>query len=148
MSLFASPLSTSPISQGPRSVSGAVAGGSPIERIAKPWGEELILSRTEFEVVKLLRINPNCRLSLQFHRHKAESLTLWSGSVVLSMGTSVPQLTNKPLSFGARAEVAAGTLHRLSAGSEGALILETASRAPGDAEDIVRLEDDYGRAVS
>jgi len=38
-----------------------------------------------------------------------------------------------------------GVIHRLSAGSAGADILEIASRAPDDAEDIVRLADDYGR---
>ncbi len=121
--------------------------GTPPIHIDKPWGEELILSRTAGEVVKLLRVRPGHRLSLQYHRRKSETLILLSGEAQLTIGGDVRQLVDHPLRVGARRVVAAGVLHRLSAGAVGADILEVASRPPGDAEDIVRLADDYGRAA-
>ncbi|MXX31542.1 MAG: hypothetical protein F4066_11715 [Chloroflexi bacterium] len=119
-----------------------------LERIAKPWGEELILTRGAHSVVKMLRIRPHCRLSLQYHRHKHESLMLLDGGALLSLGANTRRLRREPLVAGVRRDIRAGMLHRLSAGASGADILEVASRLPGDAEDIVRLADDYGRAPS
>ena len=117
----------------------------PIDRIAKPWGEEVILERTADTVVKTLRIAPNQRLSLQFHRRKHETLMLIDGDALLTFGTEIDRLRDKVLRTGLREEVAAGIVHRLSAGPSGANILEIASRLPDDDEDIVRLADDYGR---
>jgi len=116
-----------------------------LERISKPWGEELILNRGEYSVIKMLRIRPHCRLSLQYHRHKHESLMLLNGRAVLSLGANALRLRHEPMVAGIRRDIRAGTLHRLSAGVSGADILEVASRLPDDIEDIVRLADDYGR---
>ncbi len=120
--------------------------GSALERIAKPWGEELILGRTTDTVIKALRINPNQRLSLQFHRYKRETLMLLGGQAILTVGSCIELLRDIPLRTAGREEVAAGVIHRLSAGPSGADILEIAVEVPDDAEDIVRLADDYGRA--
>lgn len=117
----------------------------PLVRISKPWGEELILRRTSSAVVKALRIMPEQRLSLQYHRRKRETLMLLSGHAVLTLGPSVEMLQEIALDEGERQEVEAEMVHRLSAGASGADILEIASRLPDDEEDIVRLADDYGR---
>lgn len=125
--------------------SSTILAGPPLERIAKPWGEELILKRSATSVVKALRIRPGHRLSLQFHRRKRETLMLLSGDAVLTLGRSVETLREIPLHEGDRQEIEAGVIHRLGAGASGADILEIASRLPDDVEDIVRLADDYGR---
>ena len=122
-----------------------ILAGPPLERISKPWGEELILERTATTVVKALRIRANRRLSLQFHRRKRETLMLLSGDAVLIVGSSFDTLQDVALREGERHEIEAGVIHRLSAGLSGADILEIASRVPDDEEDIVRLADDYGR---
>ena len=70
---------------------------------------------------------------------------LLSGEARLTVGSRVDRLREAPLRAGAREAIAAGVIHRLSAGASGADILEIASRLPDDAEDIVRLADDYGR---
>ncbi len=122
-----------------------------MERIAKPWGEELILSRSDTSVVKMLRIEPGCRLSLQYHRRKHETLLLLSGTALLTVGdpgVHESQLAREPLVAGVRRHISAGVVHRLTAGDVLAEILEVASRLPGDVEDIVRLADDYGRACT
>ncbi len=115
--------------------------GPALERIAKPWGEELILARSAERVVKALRIRPHQRLSLQFHRRKHETLMLIGGGALLTLDARAA-----PTRLGVPAQIAAGVIHRLSAGPDGADVLEIASRLPDDAEDIVRLADDYGRA--
>lgn len=125
------------------------AAGPVLERIAKPWGEELILGRSDASVVKMLRIRPGCRLSLQYHRRKHETLLLLSGTALLTVGdpgAHESRLAHEALVAGVRRHVPAGVVHRLTAGQVLAEILEVASRLPGDAEDIVRLADDYGRA--
>ncbi|MDE2986759.1 MAG: cupin [Chloroflexota bacterium] len=117
----------------------------PLVRIRKPWGEELILRRTPRAVVKALRIRPDQRLSLQYHRRKRETLMLLSGHAVLTLGPRIDTLQEIAMQEGERQEVEAGMVHRLAAGASGADILEIASRLPDDEEDIVRLADDYGR---
>lgn len=117
----------------------------PLVRIPKPWGEELILRRTSSTVVKALRIRPDQRLSLQYHRRKRETLMLLSGHAVLTLGPRIDTLHEIAMQEGERQEVEAGMVHRLAAGASGADILEIASRLPDDEEDIVRLADDYGR---
>lgn len=130
------------------SATSTVLDGPPLERIGKPWGEELILNRSADSVVKMLRIYPGCRLSLQFHRHKRETLMLLDGEATLTVGPSISWLRDTVLSPGARAVIEPRILHRISAGTSGADILEVASRPPNDDEDIVRLADDYGRACT
>ena len=122
-----------------------ILASPPLVRISKPWGEELILRRTTTSVVKALRIKPEQRLSLQYHRRKRETLMLLSGDAVLTLGPSIDMLQEMTLDEGERQEVEAGMVHRLAAGASGADILEIASRLPDDEEDIVRLADDYGR---
>ena len=119
----------------------------PLERIAKPWGEELILDRSGDSVVKMLRVDPHSRLSLQFHRRKHETLMLLSGSALLTLGRSVDRLREHTLVPGVRVEIEPRTIHRVEAGSTGADILEVASRLIDDEDDIVRLADDYGRVA-
>lgn len=120
--------------------------GPILERIDKPWGEELILSRTGTSIVKMLRIAPHRRLSLQFHRRKQETLMLLSGSAMLTIGPSAERLRHVSMLTGVREDIAAGVVHRVSASGDGADILEVASRPEEeDGDDIVRLADDYGR---
>ena len=128
------------------SFSGPPLSGPPLERVQKPWGEELILDRNGDTVIKVLRIRARRRLSLQFHRRKHESLMLLSGDALLTVGARIDQLGEVALRIGSHWEIAASVIHRLSAGARGADILEIASRLPDDEEDIVRLADDYGRA--
>ncbi len=113
-------------------------------RVAKPWGEELILSRSNDAVCKVLRIRAGHRLSLQLHRRKRETMIVLRGEVRLTLGPSIQALSHRTLRPGQRAQVAPGTIHRLEALSADAEVLEFASADDGD--DLVRLEDDYGRA--
>lgn len=117
-----------------------------LRRIAKPWGEEVILSRSAAAVCKVLRIRRGERLSLQYHRRKRETLIVLRGSALLTLGERPDALRRRRVSRGERIAVAAGTIHRLEALEEDAEVLEFAFGAIGEGDDVVRLEDDYGRA--
>lgn len=89
-----------------------------VERVDKPWGEELILCRWNGYLVKLLRVNEGARTSRQYHREKHEWWFYEDGGY---------------------REVLPGQVHRLTGPCE---VLEVAY---GDNGDVVRVEDDYGR---
>lgn len=129
------------------STTSSVLAGPPLERIAKPWGEEVILDHCGDSVVKMLRIDPHSRLSLQYHRRKRETLMLLSGSAILTVGASADSLRTSKLPPGIRIEIEPRTVHRVEAGMVGADILEVASGLRDGEDDIVRLADDYGRVA-
>lgn len=121
-------------------------GGPGGERIAKPWGEEVVIRSDAGEVHKLLHIRAGQRLSLQYHRRKRETLILIEGAARLCVGPDAGQLRTEPLSPGLPVTIAPRTLHRLSAPHGPAVLLEIAMNAPAGEDDVVRLADDYGRA--
>lgn len=117
----------------------------PAERVDKPWGHEEIFARVEGRYVgKLLFVNAGESLSLQYHHAKDETIALVSGRVEIDMGTSQDTLRALRLSPGDSVHVLPGTLHRLRAVTDSVLV-EASTAAPGWRDDIVRIEDRYGR---
>lgn len=116
-----------------------------LPRIRKPWGEEIVLSRSHGGLCKLLRIRGGERLSLQYHRRKRETLLVLRGRVQLTLGGSPEALRSRAIEPGCRVAIPPGAIHRVEALEDDAELLEFAFGG-GGAEDIVRLADDYGRA--
>jgi len=56
-------------------------------RVEKPWGYELIFADTERYAGKLLYIKEGHRLSYQYHERKDESIYVYSGELLLRVGT-------------------------------------------------------------
>lgn len=109
--------------------------------IRKPWGSEQIIFEAGEARVKLLRVKPGKRLSLQYHERKREAMMLLSGEALLEHG----QFLNYVMEPGEIYEIKTGTKHRLSGhGKTEAVILEMAH---GSDQDIVRLADDFGRST-
>ena len=107
----------------------------------KPWGGETLLRRTDAYVVKILHLNAGCRTSLQYHRVKCETMIPGTGRAVLEIHQN-GEVDKRVL---VRAEeLLPGTVHRLVAESD-AEIVEISSV---EIDDVVRLEDDYGRTGS
>jgi mannose-6-phosphate isomerase-like protein (cupin superfamily) len=104
----------------------------------KPWGRELLLRRTPTYVVKILCVRAGCRLSLQYHEVKRETLLLGSGSALLEIHRAGEVIQH---SLDEAVEVAPGTAHRVVA-LEDSEIVEVSTT---ELDDVVRLEDDYGR---
>jgi mannose-6-phosphate isomerase len=115
------------------------------EHVDKPWGHEEIFALVEGSYVgKLLFVKAGEALSLQYHNEKDETIALVSGQVEIDLGDSTETLSTASLSAGDSVHVVPGTLHRLRA-VEDSVLVEASTAAEGWREDVVRLEDRYGR---
>ena len=113
------------------------------QRTEKPWGWELLWARAETYVGKLLFVRAHQSLSLQFHNEKDESWYVLEGRAVVEMGApGDPIPASEVVGPGAAFRIRPGTVHRVAA-LEDTLILEVSTP---HLDDIVRLEDRYGRA--
>jgi mannose-6-phosphate isomerase len=114
----------------------------PIRRVEKPWGYELIFAHTDRYVGKILHVNPGQALSLQYHNRKDETLFMKEGEVELIVeedGAMVSTVLRGGDSYRIRPTVK----HRMVAGQDGCDIIEVSTP---ELDDVVRLEDRYGRA--
>ena len=106
-------------------------------RVEKPWGYELRWAITDRYLGKILHINREEALSLQYHERKDECLLLLTGLLDLELDGVVHRLTP-----GRTAHITPGTRHRMVA-VEDCDIVEVSTP---EMDDVVRLEDRYGRA--
>ncbi len=112
------------------------------KRVEKPWGYELWWGKTDRYVGKLLHVKAGAQLSLQYHVRKDETIHLWSGEMVLVLGSAGGgDLAEHPMRPGDSYHVRPGTVHRMRAVTD-CDVLEVSTP---EVEDVVRLEDDYGR---
>lgn len=115
---------------------------SEIKKVDKPWGYELIFAHTERYAGKILHVDAGQALSLQYHREKDETLFLLKGEYELTIEED-GELVQHTVREGEAFHVTPGTQHRMVGGPEGCDILEVSTP---ELEDVVRLEDRYGRA--
>jgi len=106
----------------------------------RPWGSFERFVANEVSTVKLLHIAPGKRFSLQKHAKRSEFWRVVEGGGMLTIGEEV-----RPFVKGDEALVPQGTLHRLEGGPEGMIVLEIIT-GEYEEEDIVRVDDDFGRA--
>jgi mannose-6-phosphate isomerase len=109
--------------------------------VEKPWGYELIWAHTDRYVGKLLHIQKGESLSYQYHRVKDETIRLLSGAMDMDLESdgSKVQISLKP---GDCLHIVPGMRHRMIA-VEDCDVLEVSTP---ELDDVVRLEDRYGRA--
>src|SRR5881628_2963307 len=111
-------------------------------RVEKPWGWELIWALTDDYCGKILFVRAGESLSLQFHREKDESWLIHSGRAQIEMGHPGDKTPNSEVvAAGAAFRMRPGTIHRVRA-LEDTTIIEVSTP---HLEDVVRLEDRYGR---
>ena len=110
-------------------------------RVPKPWGHELIWAHTDRYVGKILVIDAGKRLSLQRHEIKDESIYVLSGRLRLYLEDDGGVVETEELGPGDHRRVATGRIHRYEA-IERVELLEVSTP---ELDDVVRLEDDYGR---
>jgi len=106
----------------------------------RPWGHfTTYVANSDGVTVKVVVVNPGRRLSLQYHSWRSERWICLEGKAFVEINGR-----KRVLRPGQEAEVPAKAKHRLGAGPLGTKVLEIAQGA-FDEDDIVRLEDDYGR---
>ena len=111
------------------------------KRIEKPWGHEVWFAHTDRYAGKIITVKAGHRLSLQYHDAKDETSHLVSGRMRLWQGASRDELTETVIEPGATWRNTAGTVHTVEA-IEDATFFEVSTP---ELDDVVRLEDQYGR---
>ena len=114
----------------------------PVRKVEKPWGHELIVAHTERYVGKVLHIEPGQALSLQYHERKDETFFVARGRIELIVEEN-GDLVRRELQEGEAYRVSPPTRHRMVGGPEGCDLFEIST---SELDDVVRLEDRYGRA--
>lgn len=109
--------------------------------VARPWGMYDSVDSGERFQVKRIVVKPGSSLSLQMHHHRAEHWIVVSGTAEVTNGDKVMLLTENQSTY-----IPLGQVHRLSNPGKVPLeIIEVQSGSYLGEDDIVRLEDTYGR---
>jgi mannose-6-phosphate isomerase len=106
------------------------------KHIQKPWGYEIWLAENNKYAGKIIHINKGSRLSLHYHRKKHETLYLHSGLLSITIN-GITSLMNP----GECQEIKPETIHRFEAIDKSELF----EVSTPELDDVVRIEDDYGR---
>ncbi len=107
----------------------------------RPWGHyDDLLERADHKLKEII-VKPGGRLSLQKHQHRAEHWTIISGSAEVTVGEQIISL-----GAGQSIDVPKGSLHRImNPGDVPLVLIEVQMGDYFGEDDIIRLEDDYGR---
>lgn len=116
-------------------------GVSAVVRVEKPWGHELIWANTDQYVGKILHVKAGHALSLQYHERKDETIHLLRGRMRFFVGESREGLREITLEEGQSFHVTPLTIHRMEALTD----VDILEASTPHLEDVVRLEDRYGR---
>lgn len=109
--------------------------------VPKPWGHELIWAHTDRYVGKLLHVKAGHALSLQYHERKDETMHVLRGELRFSVGSDANALTEFVLKAGESYRLLPGTIHRVEAITD----VDILEASTPDLDDVVRLQDRYGR---
>jgi mannose-6-phosphate isomerase len=114
-----------------------------VKVVEKPWGYEIIWAHTDRYVGKILHIKKGESLSYQYHRVKDETIRLLSGVLDLDVERDGDKEKLR-LAPGESLHIVPRMKHRMIA-VEDCDVLEVSTP---ELDDVVRLEDRYGRADS
>jgi mannose-6-phosphate isomerase-like protein (cupin superfamily) len=105
----------------------------------RPWGSFTRFTNNEVSTVKILHIKKGEEFSLQYHKHREEFWKIIKGNPEVIVGDKIEnshegdEFIIKPM-----------INHRISAPIDDVFVLEI-STGQFDEDDIVRIEDKYGR---
>lgn len=110
-------------------------------KVFRPWGWYDSLEEGPRFKVKRILVKPGASLSLQMHHHRAEHWIVVKGTALVTRGKEELMLTENESTY-----IPLGSVHRLSnPGSIPLEMIEVQSGTYLGEDDIVRLEDNYGR---
>lgn len=110
-------------------------------KVHRPWGWYDSIDEDGRFKVKRIQVNPGARLSLQKHHHRAEHWIVVKGTAEISCGDKTLLLTENQSTY-----IPLGEVHRLAnPGTIPLEIIEVQSGSYLGEDDIVRLDDLYGR---
>ncbi len=110
-------------------------------KIYRPWGYYISMEEGERWKVKIIKVNPKARLSLQMHHHRAEHWIVVSGTAKVEINNKETILSENESTY-----IPLGSRHRLSNPGKIPLeLIEVQSGAYLGEDDIERIKDEYGR---
>ena len=110
-------------------------------KVHRPWGWYDSIDEGSRFKVKRIQVNPKASLSLQKHYHRAEHWVVVKGTAEITNGDKTILLTENQSTY-----IPIGEVHRLAnPGTIPLEIIEVQSGSYLGEDDIVRLEDNYGR---
>jgi mannose-1-phosphate guanylyltransferase / mannose-6-phosphate isomerase len=110
-------------------------------KVVRPWGWYDSVDAGERFQVKRIGVKPGASLSLQKHHHRAEHWIVVRGTAEVTRGTETFLLSENQSTY-----IPIGEVHRLhNPGRMELEMIEVQSGAYLGEDDIVRLEDTYGR---
>ena len=109
--------------------------------VEKPWGREIWVAHTDRYALKIIEIRQGNRSSLQLHKVKHEHLYVDSGSFRIEREDESGTMQVLTMGPGEVVEMKPGRKHRSKALTDVRLI----EVSTPELDDVVRIEDDYGR---
>lgn len=110
-------------------------------KVHRPWGWYDSIDECERFKVKRICVNPKASLSLQKHHHRTEHWVVVKGTAEVTCGSKTMLLSENQSTY-----IPLGVVHRLTnPGNIPLEIIEIQSGSYLEEDDIIRLDDDYGR---
>ena len=111
------------------------------EHDTRPWGTWEVIAVGEHHIVKKIVVMPGQQLSLQIHHHRDEHWIIAEGTAEVTLDQKVFQAPSNTPIF-----IKVGQKHRVANRTDKPVIfIEVQTGETLDENDIVRLEDNYGR---
>ena len=107
----------------------------------RPWGRFFIIDEQSTYKLKRIEVEPGKRLSYQYHKKRSEVWTIIKGKGLITLNDKV-----KEHSKGDTILIPQGMKHRIENNTKDKVVfIEIQTGSYFGEDDIVRLEDDYGR---
>jgi mannose-6-phosphate isomerase len=114
-----------------------------MEHAERPWGSYTVLEEHAGHKVKRLEVLAGLRLSYQRHERRAEHWFIVRGEGFVTIDG-----TDHPVAMGVSIDIPLGAAHRITnTGTENLVFIEIQHGTYFGEDDIVRLEDDFGRPI-
>lgn len=112
-----------------------------LEFSERPWGSYQVLYTTDASQVKEIKVMAGARLSYQTHQKRAEHWFIVKGPAIVTIDGAT-----KTLEPGQSVDIGIGVAHRMAApATNDVVFIEVQTGTYFGEDDIVRLEDDFGR---
>jgi mannose-1-phosphate guanylyltransferase len=110
--------------------------------VTRPWGTYTVLEQGDCFKIKRIVVKPGQSLSLQMHHHRSEHWVVVSGTAQVTNGDETFLVRTNESTY-----IPAGNKHRLeNPGMLDLVMIEVQSGNYLGEDDIVRFQDNYGRA--
>jgi mannose-6-phosphate isomerase len=113
-----------------------------MEKNERPWGNYEVIETRENFSIKMIVINPGCQPSYQYHSKREETWIILEGDAQVTIDDSITSSSRGDI-----IKVPVGAKHRIKNTSSSALLkfIEIQTGSYFGEDDIVRIQDDYGR---